>query len=119
MQYSIARNKYSRAVFICFTLILILTALLSLSFLQVCVWSRVNKVLFIFGTESVVFSKIFKWCRLGGGGTLRRLCCVATFSNSYFSDKIYENGVRHFINFHFSLFNSKKRSKNPSLDDSL
>ena len=53
-----------------------------------------------------------------GGGKLRRRCCVSSFLNCYFSDKIYQNGVRHSFNFHFSLLISKKRSKNPSLDDS-
>ena len=52
--------------------------------------------------ESDNCSQLVKYCESGN--------CV--YSNCYFSDKIYENGVRHFINFHFSLFNSKKRSKN-------
>ena len=43
---------------------------------------------------------------------LRRGCCASSFSNCYFSDKIYQNGVRHSFNFHFSLLISKKRSKN-------
>ena len=42
----------------------------------------------------------------------RRHCYVSSFSNSFFSDKIYQNGVRHSLNFHFSLLISKKRSKN-------
>ena len=73
---------------------------------------------FIFGTEISVFRKICKWWWRGGGGKLRRRCSVSSFSNCYFSDKIDQNGVRHSFNFHFSLLISKKRSKNPSLDDS-
>ena len=69
-------------------------------------------MLFNFGTEICVFSKICKWWRWGGGGTLRRRCCVSSFLNCYFSDRIYQNGVRHSFNFHFSLLISKKRSKN-------
>ena len=69
-------------------------------------------MLFNFGTEISVFSKICKWWRWGGGGTLRRRCCVSSFLNCYFSDRIYQNGVRHSFNFHFSLLISKKRSKN-------
>ena len=79
-------------------------------------------LLFIFGTESCVFSKLCKWWRWGGGGKLRRRCCVSSFSNCYFSDKMNQNRLIQYKNSYFllSIFKNRlKWIKNPSLHDSL
>ena len=86
-------------------------------------WNREKKVflLFIFGTESCVFSKLCKWWRRGGGGMLRRRCFVSSFSNCYFSDKMNQNRLIQYKNSYFllSIFKNRlKWIKNPSLHDS-
>ena len=86
-------------------------------------WNRDKKVLllFLFGTESCVFSKLCKWWRRGGGGKLRRRCCVSSFSNCYFSDKMNQNRLIQYKNSYFllSIFKNRlKWIKNPSLHDS-
>ena len=66
--------------------VLILSASLLIS---VCSRNRVKKVflLFNFGTETSVISKICIWWWRGGGENHRYLCCVSSFSNCFFSDK--------------------------------
>ena len=101
--------KFTKKYNIFFQILILKASILLSAF----AWNREKKVLllFLFGTESCVFSKLCKWWRRGGGGKLRRCCCVSSFSNCYFSDKNYQNGVRDTFNFHFSLLISKKRSK--------
>ena len=58
----------------------------------------------------------------GGGGEVEACCGVVVASHrfqiAFFQIKNDQNGVRDTFNFHFSLLIFKKRSKNPTLDDS-
>ena len=69
-------------------------------------------MLFNFGTERCIISKLCKWRWWGGGGKLRRRGASCRFQIPIFQIKDYQNGVRDTFNFHFSLLISKKRSKN-------
>ena len=59
---------------------------------------------FLFGPEIWNILKICRRWWWGGGGNIRRACVIVRiFLVFYISDRIYQNGVLHLKNFHFSL----------------